>query len=432
MSQYTELLNIEAETLSPDDDDYEEKLLEISSLFRGFGDALTDFIKEHEYKGNENDVTAKVKFLNEKFKASNIKPPRDIKDWFSPNKKISRKTAFQICFAFGLNVNETNEFFRTVQFERGFDCHDIDEAVYYFCIKNRLSFFDAQAIIGQIPKTAKIKAIPNREVLYTGTIVEYINSTNDKEKLIKYITDNIDDFKYNNTTAIGYIQKLWDDISKPNGLAEKEGSILDEFNRFEDKSKKKENETDIRLKEVVESEVNDQVKNVRPNDFVVADSNSSTWIIFSQIIGLSNYQENEFAVKFDRSLSSVLSGNRLLPLKADYCFPNRQNIDKLIRGDLVGENEIIRKMLIFLVFYTYWAKLIVDYNDELYKAKLSDSERCLDMINNYLLDAGYQELYAGNPYDWLFKWALNDEYPLNAFREYMNEVFAVKSEDTEN
>ena len=89
MSQYTELLNIKAETLSPDDDGYEESLLEISALFRGFDEALTAFIGEHGYNGDLADVSAKAQFLREKFKAANVKPPRDFKEWFVPNKKFS-------------------------------------------------------------------------------------------------------------------------------------------------------------------------------------------------------------------------------------------------------------------------------------------------------------------------------------------------------
>lgn len=400
MSQYTEFLNLKAETLSIDDDRYEESLIEIADSFRGFDEALTSFIEEHGYAGNLTDVPAKAQFLREKFKATNVKLPHDFKEWFFPNKKVSRKTAFQICFAFGLNVGETNNFFRCVQFERGFDCHTISEVVYYFCIRNGLPYSEAQAIIDRIPVPPKTKSIPNSEVLYTGTIIEYINSIDDKEKLIQYITDNINDFQYNNATAIKYIQELWTDISKPEGLATKEGTIIDRACN----------------------------RDVKPDDYVVAGSNASTWIIFSQIIGLSNKQESEYGTKYDRSLTSVLSENKLMPLKADYCFPNRQNIDKLIRGELVGKNEIIRKMLILLVFYTYWAKLVIRQNDAFYSAKKADSERCLDTINARLLDAGYPELYAGNPYDWLFMWALNDENPLIAFRHYMGEVFAVKKE----
>lgn len=431
MNQYTELLNIKAETLSPDDDSYEESLLEISSLFRGFDEALTTFIENHGYTGDLTDVPAKAQFLRERFKAADMKLPRDFKEWFVPNKKVSRKTAFQICFAFGLGVEETNDFFRCVQFERGFDCHTISEAVYYFCMRNGLSYIEAQEIIARIPVPKKAKTIPNREVLYTGTIIEYINGIDDKEKLIQYIIDNINDFQYNNATAIKYIQELWAEISKADGLAAKEGLIIDRtYNRFEDRHIK--GVTDTRSKEVIDAEIHQQEQEVRPYDYVVAGSDASTWIIFSQIIGLANYQENEYATKYDRSLSSVLSGNKLMPLKADYCFPNRQNIDKLIRGDSVGDDEIIRKMLIFLVFYTHWAKLVISKNDAFYSANFSDAERCLDTINVRLLDAGYPELYAGNPYDWLFKWALNDENPLIAFRHYMGEVFAIKEYNTKD
>lgn len=236
MTQYTELLNIKAETLSMDDDGYEENLVEVATLFRGFDEALTSFMEEYGYKGDLADASAKAQFLREKFKTANVKPPRDFKEWFEPNKKIARKTAFQICFAFNLGVDETNNFFRCVQFERGFDCHTISEAVYYFCMKNGLSYTEAQEIIDRIPVPKKVKTISNREVLYTGTIIEYINGIDDKEKLIQYIIDNINDFQYNNATAIKYIQELWSEISKADGLAAQEGTIIDRtYNRSEDR-----------------------------------------------------------------------------------------------------------------------------------------------------------------------------------------------------
>lgn len=399
MSRYTELLNIRAETLSPDDDGYEESLREIAALFRGFGEALTAFMEKQGYKGDLSDVPAKAQFLREKFKAANIKPPRDFQGWFVPNKKLSRKTAFQICFAFGLDVDGTNDFFRCVQLERGFDCHTISEAVYYFCMRNGLSYSEAQDMIAQIPVPPKAKAIPSREALYTGTIMEYIDSIEDREKLIQYITDNIEDFQYNHVTAITYIQKLWIEIAKEEGFAEKEGKIIEKFNWHPKKS----------------------------DDYVTAASGSSTWTIFSQIIGLSQDMENEYAAKYDRSLTSILTGNALMPLNASYCFPSQHSIDKILRGE-PGDHELMRKMLIFLVFYSYWVKKIIQSSDAFYIAKPADSERCLDTIDSYLSDAGYPQMYAGNPYDWLFWWALNNEHPLEAFRTYMGEVFTVKGE----
>lgn len=436
MSQYSELLKLNAETLSPDDDDYEERLLENASLFRGFDEALTAFIVEHGYMGNPSDVEAKSKFLEDKYEAAGVETPRSFKEWFVPVKRLDRKTVFRVCFVFGLDVAGTNDFFRRVRFDRSFDCHTISEAVYYFCIKNGLKYSDAQEIINRIPKPKKLPSLPKREVLYTGTIVDYIDSIDDKEQLIQYITDNIHDFEYNNATAIKFIQKLWEEIANENGLAVKEGQIISRtytYNQFEDKHKKY--ITDTRSAEVIASEVWYQENAVKPGDRVVATTDSSSWIIFSQIMGLSNYDENKYATKHDRSLSSVLDDNKLLPLKASYCFPSRQNIDKLLRSEM-GENETVRKMLIFLVFYTYWVKKIIKSKDPFYVATLSDSEGCLDTINGYLSDAGYPKMYEGNPYDWLFMWAIKPKRkigsnvnPLEAFRVYIGEVFAIASEE---
>ena len=64
MSQYTELLNTWAETLSIDDDDFEDKLLDIARLFRGFSEALTAFIAKHGYTGDLGNAASKARFLS--------------------------------------------------------------------------------------------------------------------------------------------------------------------------------------------------------------------------------------------------------------------------------------------------------------------------------------------------------------------------------
>ena len=57
----------------------------------------------------------------------------------------------------------------------------------------------------------------------------------------------------------------------------------------------------------------------------------------------------------------------------------------------------------------------------------TDADECLGQINHYLADAGYTELYYGNPYDWIFLFAMYDEYPLPTFREYIAELFHQKA-----
>lgn len=84
MDHYTEFLREQIETLSPDDEDYEIRLREIADSFRGYGEALSDFISDHGYTDALSDNDAKAKFIREKFKTANIKSPRDIKNGLLP------------------------------------------------------------------------------------------------------------------------------------------------------------------------------------------------------------------------------------------------------------------------------------------------------------------------------------------------------------
>ena len=63
-----------------------------------------------------------------------------------------------------------------------------------------------------------------------------------------------------------------------------------------------------------------------------------------------------------------------------------------------------------------------------YAARPDDVRRCIASMNRFLVDAGYPELYEGNPYDWIFIFAVQDEYPLEAFRFFMREVYLNKEE----
>lgn len=411
MHDYTELLNIKAENITSEDEDFAERLLEVASLFRSFGDALTAFMQDHGYDGHDSDNKEKAAFLREKFKAAKVNLPHDFKEWFIPDREISRDTAFKICFAFALDVNETEDFFKCVKLERGFDCHTISEAVYYFCMKTGRSWADAQEIIKRIPKEKPLRAVPSntdQEVLYTSTIKDFIDSIDDPDELIDYIKSNGKDFRYNNVTAINFIQTLWKEIEVSDGIAYKEGLIIDSTrNRYDIDAKK----------EIIKAE----------NYAIVGDGSPSSWTIFSQVIGLSNGQKQDFSTNTNRSLSSFLADSALMPFKASYCFPSQQNIDKLLRGE-TGDHEIFRKMLIFLVFYRFWAKKVIENDNPFYEAKTQDSRSCLAAINKFLLDSGYPELYAGNPYDWIFLWASQDETPLEAFRFYMREILTIKAE----
>ena len=60
--------------------------------------------------------------------------------------------------------------------------------------------------------------------------------------------------------------------------------------------------------------------------------------------------------------------------------------------------------------------------EELYSAPLEEDvciklfEYAMETINNDLMDSGYDTLYLGNPYDWLFIFSSKSEDPLFTFR----------------
>ena len=128
MNNYTEYLESKVyETL---DDDYpQDKLLEIAKSFRTFDASLDVFIKAHGFNGDMQDIAAKTDFIKSRFDDTGVSPvPRNLKKWYTEHKRIGRITAFQICFAFRLGVEETNDFFRRICLERSFNCHCIEEA----------------------------------------------------------------------------------------------------------------------------------------------------------------------------------------------------------------------------------------------------------------------------------------------------------------
>ena len=135
VSKYTSTLQSPLDSISFEDDNFIEELLDIAQLFRPFSAAITEFISDHGYDGDSSDVDAKVSFIRAAFEQANITPPREIREWFTAGQPIKRDTAFLICFAFGLDGGETDQFFqRYYARERSFNCHQVQEAVYYFCL----------------------------------------------------------------------------------------------------------------------------------------------------------------------------------------------------------------------------------------------------------------------------------------------------------
>lgn len=357
-------------------EDYVEELKKVAKLFRTFDKALDSFIVNHGYDGDLLNVDEKVSFITCKLKAAGVPVPRNIKKWYTEHKKIERKTAFQLCFAFGLQVDEVNDFLRRICLTRGFDCHDVEEVVYFFALKNGLSYEDTKEVISKVT-IVKPDRVVKDDIVYTEFIAEEIDDIETAEELILYLNENTDKFGYNNVTAYEIIRSIWNDISQENGIALREKKLLYVAFDKDTNDEQLEEDTDKRRKE-----------RKRMDD--------SIWEIYLQILGLSgNYTDKIYK---NRSIKSILKDNELLHPLAEDSFPDRGGLNKILNGRHASY-ESVRKLLILLVFYKFWANKSLCSNH--YAAGYGDADRCISTINDNLVDAGYPILYPGNPYDFI-------------------------------
>ena len=391
MNSYTE--NLEAGAANLYEFQAEEELPQIIASFHGHGEALSRFLNDHGFPPDRKDTPEeKAAFLKEKFKDARIDTTkaRGALKWLTETNAFERETGFRIAFALGLTIDETDDFFRTVLLNRSFDCHTINEAVYYYCIYHQKDYPTAVKLIEAAPQPTE-SAVPSAgDVLYTKNIISFLRSCPSDEALLRYFRENLAQFGYNQVKAKEFIRQMWARISGPDGLAEQERRYFPQ-----------------------------QEKGANP------PAENSTWGIYLQILGLSFDTDR---IEADRTIKPILNNRVFMHQFAAENYPTRQSIEKLLRGES-AKHDLTRKTLILLAFYQFWMDTALSHRGiKSYQAGEHDRERCLDELDQYLLDAGFPEIYAGNPYDWIFLWAASRTAPLIAFRSYWQLLSAEFSE----
>ena len=381
MSQYTDRLEQKQYDISPIDEDYIDKLIEVTGMFRTFGEALTAFLVEHDFISSQSPESAE-RYIRNAFEKAAISAPRSLPRWFSEGVRPSRKTAFQICFALGLSFDSTQDFFRRVVLQRGVDCRDQTEAAYYFALRHGLPYNKIIAFLQDLPDLSISATVQHTPTVFTTDIMSEIDSLEALEDLSAFLKENAGWFGDNNRTASRFIQQLWDEIAAQNGLAVRESFLIDK----------------------------------RPST-----KSLSIWDIYLQILGLPSKEIKSAAS--DRSLKFILKNDKLLHSLAQESFPDRQGLQLILAGKHAAY-ERVRKLLILLSFYSFWANRAVSKSENICRAEGGDADLCLAEINRFLADSSYPALYSGNPYDWLFLFAIQDDYPLETFRGFMGELFA--------
>ena len=245
MQNYTEQMESKIYNQWDEFDGYnEDYTLLIDTLngedtFRTFGDGLLLFMQK---KNRDLTVDTAVKLL-EKLCSEQGVPVKDIastntlKSWFKggprPKKgEDSRKSLFALAFVLELTPNETAELFHKVYLDRAFDYRNADEIIYYFCLNNKKAWADSKRIISLSQRTSGDN---NDQTIFTSQLKSDIQSLNDEDELLSYISRHGHNLEKANVSAKKNLQDL---ISNAKAIAktESESAEYDDIFKGSDKN----------------------------------------------------------------------------------------------------------------------------------------------------------------------------------------------------
>lgn len=397
------------------------EFLKDSSNFRNFSEGLVELMQRKGYSTDLNRFELSDILFNELQNIGSSISHATIDSWFqgTHRPKIEagyRKQIYEICFALKLNYDETKWFFQHVYYNRAFNCHTIDESVYFFSFLNNLSYTEAQEIIDTIensPSSSNVSPTKN----YTLFSKKQIESFNSKDELISFLTYNKTNYESWNQSSLVEIQNRISELI-PTDLGKKEIVNI---------------KRTITRKNTIDGVI-PKISSQKEWGLIMQEFFSSITCAddLEYISGL-NIQSNAFILRRILSPSScdVKIDKASVPYIVKNNFPTRKTMSDILSIDKASHDrsyDNIRKIIILLNFYIFWVRVDLGYTDY-----LTEEQGCSDNIlydvfieemNATLYNCGYEYMYAGNPYDWLFMCASLAEKPLRYFRYCIIEILS--------
>ncbi|MBR3437956.1 MAG: hypothetical protein IKH13_00420, partial [Clostridia bacterium] len=161
-----------------------------------FRDAVLSRACELGFSGE--DDKALIGFILDLCKKSNADISRQtVTNWLTegaPSGDVRcRENVYKLCFALQFDEKSTERFFIKAYLEKPFNYKNINESVYYYCLKNGLNYNNAERIINQIQNTPDAdNPFPDNDTVVIGSAIESIKSEKD---LVRYLVENRDGFK---------------------------------------------------------------------------------------------------------------------------------------------------------------------------------------------------------------------------------------------
>ena len=383
--------------------------------FRPFNLGLLELLQRTLPEGTIKNDTEAFEYLIKALRAidSDINP-KTIRSWFSGKHRPkieprSRRKMYEICFALELSFADVQWFFHHVYFDRTFNCHNAAEVVFYFAFKHGLGYFDACKII------AEINAAPEEEIpsetdgqVYTQLVKNRVSEFKTIDELKKFLIQNKKNFHSWNKTALNYIRKFFGEII---GSEEVSRPIVQKIKRLVETRRSDEIELNAEINQfglLMQEILFDARNKENPRKYSVEK--------IIDRIGGKNIFSRTFVLDNLLSTFTGLEKKSDVPYVVKNNFPSKKilsDVLDLTKATTSESYDAIRKTLVLFNFYIFWCRIKLD-DEPLEREALS--EVYTDEITSLLEECGYEPLYAGNPYDWLFLYSVNQEEPLEFFR----------------
>lgn len=360
-----------------------KEYIESLNLVTTFYDYTYIYAQKNGFQEDKSNADALAKFILKLGEERNspLSSLNTIKNWLKKTppaaNQSGRENVYILCFALGLNAKETKEFFLKAYLERPFNYKNTHEAVYFFCMNNRLSYAEARRMIEKIESAPEVENDDAEQV--TEQIGYDISLITTEDDLVKYLVTNRSGFNVQSLTASRKIKEL---IEECKDLAKKEYKLL--------------HNGDISVENV------DELLTV-----------------------ITGYYARE-TVNGEKLYKQSISKSKL-PELIRKNFPQREQFKQIEDGK--ASFDTIRKALIMLKFYSFFADALIHKAEDLENGLFYEF---VDETNELLAECGYVQLYWRNPYDWLFgycAYGAADPNPLNEFKTVID-IFYLDDEDT--
>lgn len=391
------------------DDILQQSAATDTRLCQSFSLQLAGLLRNYGYTGDLQDRDACTHFLCGMYRNASVPFEKStLKSWFSGESRPfyesrSRKRMHNLCFVFNFDYFQVCDFFQHVYLSRAFNCRCLLESVYCYCFSVGKDYAAAQELYVQASKLQNpLEGSDNGEItLFTGDMEREILALGSDQEFFDYVKSHKGSFGESNQSAkrelkrlLGCIQGTAHDQALVNSHRKNKTSLSDvEYGALEG----------LAVREYFL--YHDTFQDLKGQNVASAD------FMLSQILGirLDRFYEPGKGKK-------SFSKNAGLPRLARINFPSRQLLSDILNGDDHVTFDAVRKMLILLHFYGFFAAALLGREQgELYSAYVDDARDQLE-------ESGYGPLYEGSPYDQIFLISAKTDQPLDTFRDIILEA----------